>query len=195
MTEKIQSDSKTAGFFERAQIPGISNRGNEGDGGSEHDSTARPSKDDSVTVTSKKPGKPVFRTPAEKTEYIKGLKKKIESETDNPKTIVSKTNMAAMIDAENAGDADPETAAVIQSIINESEVINSGLPMSGGNNEGSTDDEDAMADRIYQINIAAAQSKHKGSDGGYNAKDVAALQKLVDKAQGGTSGGSFSRRG
>jgi hypothetical protein len=185
VTEKIQSDSKTASFFERAEVTKrIGNDDNEGEGGGNMGSRDGV---DMQKVKAQKP--PTFKTAAEKTEYIKGLKKKIEKH--GSQVAIDETGLAAMISPEMLENADSESVAEYGSMISSGDIVASGLPVSSGG----LDDEDAMANRILSMNLSVAQNNSKGSDGGYNAKDAAALQKLVDKAQGGGSGGSFSRRG
>lgn len=178
VTEKIQSDSKTAEFFARAELiktPARDGDMDTGDG-------------DDVEVQPIKAAKPkTFKSAAERTEYLKKLKKKIESE--GSPAIIDENGLAAMIQPSSLETADPSEVVAYQSMIGGSDIINSALPNSG------LDDEDTMTNRVLSANLAAAARKDpKAQSGGYNAKDAQALQNLVDKSKGTNMGGGFSRR-
>lgn len=187
VTEKIQSDSKTVGFFERAQVVkrGADNSDSDDDDGKE-----------TVALGKKPKVKTTFRTPAEKTEYIKGLKKKIE--TEGSQAVVNEAGLATMISPEMLENADPEEVAEMESMLAGGDIISSGLPpMSGG------DDEDAMAERVLAMNQIAA-AKSKGHSGGYNEQDMRSLLEMQQRRQKsrqafengenrGGKGGGFSR--
>lgn len=182
VTEKIQSDSKTAGFFERS---GLIKKGARDEGGGDEDLDTGDQA--AATPTSQKPPKPkTFKTAAERTKYLKELKEKIE--TEGSQGIISEKGLVAMIDPANLDSVDPEDVAALQSAIGSGDIINSALPAP------LDDDEDGMTKRVLSMNLAASnRNSIKGHDGGYNQKDAQALQNLVDKAQGKNMGGGFSR--
>lgn len=189
VTEKIQSDTKTAGFFERAQLikRGDSDDDSGGEGSGDMDSGDE--SDSQVELQPIKSNKPkTFKSAAERTQHLKKLKKKIE--TEGSQAIVSEKGLAAMIDPDQIESADPIDVATLQSVIGSGDVINSSVYSPAGH-----DDEDAMTNRILSMNLAKAATKNgRGQDGGYNEKDARALQNLVDKAKGINMGGGFSRR-
>jgi len=181
VTEKIQSDSKTAGFFERAQII---KRGEDDE------------KEDVQLNTVKSSKKPrTFTSAAEKTRYLKEVKKKIESE--GAQIAIGETGLASMIDSKNLESADPELVSALSSELSDGDIITSALP------PGGLDDEDAMTDRILSINRAAA-GKGKSKSSEYNEADVRSLREMHDRVakskksfedgeNRGGKGGGFSR--
>jgi hypothetical protein len=179
IVQKMASDSKTASFFERAEI--IKRDASNEDGDEDVDS----GESGSIQLGSSKPQKPkTFKTAAERTKYLKKLKEKIEHESSQG--IIGEEGLAAMIDPSNET-MDPEDMAALQSVVGSGDIINSALP-------APLDDEDRMADRVLSMNLSASnRNSVKGHDGGYNQKDAQALQNLVDKAQGKNMGGGFSR--
>lgn len=182
VTEKIQSDSKTAGFFERS---GLIRKG-ASDGGDEDVDTGDK---EVVQLGTAKPAKPKsFKSAAERTKYLKELKEKIEEEGSSG--VISQKGLAAMMVTANSEGADAEDVAAFQSVIGSGDIVNSAL-----SSPTSLDDEDRMAERVLSMNLKAASRGNaaKGHDGGYNQKDAQALQNLVDKAQGTNMGGGFSR--
>jgi Zn-finger nucleic acid-binding protein len=182
LVEKIQSDSKTASFFERAEII---KRDASNEDGDDRNEDVDSGESGSIQLGSSKPQKPkTFKTAAERTKYLKKLKEKIEHESSQG--IIGEEGLAAMIDPSNET-MDPEDMAALQSVVGSGDIINSALP-------APLDDEDRMADRVLSMNLSASnRNSVKGHDGGYNQKDAQALQNLVDKAQGKNMGGGFSR--
>lgn len=201
VTEKIQADSKTAGFFERAQII---KRGEEDDTGTDigdrddnTDSGDETDEGEDVQLNYiKSPKKPrTFKTAAEKTRHLKELKKKIE--TDGAQVAIGEAGLASMIDSENLDNADPELVAALSSELSDGDIITSAIP------SGSGDDEDAMTDRILSINRAAS-GKGKAKSGDYNEADMRALREMHNRVakskeafengeNRGSKGGGFSR--
>jgi hypothetical protein len=186
-TEKIQSDSKTAGFFERAEIIKRGS-GNEDEGSGDLD-PGDEGADQAAKLQPTKPNRPkAFKSATERTEYLKGLKKKIEIEAKGQGGIVGQESLAAMIDP------DAEVSSEDIAMISSGDIISSGLVGSPN-----LDDEDATTKRVLSMNLALASrndaNNTKGQDGGYNEKDARALQNLVDKAKGNSMGGGFSRSG
>lgn len=167
VTEKVQSDSKTAGFFERS---GLIKRGtNDGD----VDSV--PDEDDVQLNPVKGPAKPkTFKTQAERNNHFKKLKEKIE--TEGSQAVISEKGLAAMIDPNNLDSANPEEVAAYQSMIGDGDIIKSALP-------STLDDEDGMTDRILAANLAAKGNKGKGHSGDYNPQDVQSLQRMQAKVR------------
>lgn len=159
VTEKIQSDTKTAGFFERAQLV---KRGVEDDG----DMDSGDETEDDVELQPVKVTKPkTFKTAAERTDHYKKLKNKIQVTAG---THVNQEGLAAMIDP--TAEADPEDVAAYGSLLSDGDIITSALPPS-------MDDEDGMTDRILSANLAIkGQGKSKGS--GHNEADVRALREM-----------------
>lgn len=187
MTEKIQSDTKTAGFFERAQL--IKRGDDDAEGSGDLDSgNASDATVESQPAQSNKPK--TFKSAAERTKHLKELKQKIE--TEGSQAIVSEKGLAAMIDPDQMESVDPLDVATLQSVIGSGDVINSSVYSAATTNN----DEDALTNRVLSMNLAKAVTKNgRGQDGGYNDKDARALQNLVDKAKGANMGGGFSRRG
>jgi hypothetical protein len=198
ITEKIQSDARTAGFFERAQI--IKRKdGDEGDPGIElRDSDSGDASDDEEDVqlvpvkSSKKPRS--FKSAAEKTRHLKDLKKKIEDE--GAQIAVGETGLAAMIDPENLENADPEMVSAFSSELGDGDIINSALP-------ATYDDEDQMVDQMLVLNKSLA-GKNKSKSGDYNEADVRSLREMHTRVarskqafengdNRGGKGGGFSR--
>jgi hypothetical protein len=181
IVQKMASDSKTASFFERAELI-KRDASNEDD---DRDEDVDSGESGSIQLGSSKPQKPkTFKTAAERTKYLKKLKEKIEHESSQG--IIGEEGLAAMIDPSNET-MDPEDMAALQSVVGSGDIINSALP-------APLDDEDRMADRVLSMNLSASnRNSVKGHDGGYNQKDAQALQNLVDKAQGKNMGGGFSR--
>jgi Zn-finger nucleic acid-binding protein len=187
LVEKIQSDTKTAEFFERAELIKRSPSPDNGDMDANDSDTG----EDVELQPIKSPKSKNFKTAAERTKYLKGLKEKIESEAKGQKGVVGKENLAAMMDPDI--EASPEDVAEYSALMSGSDMIASGLP-SGSND----DEEDAMAKRVLSMNLSVAARQNngtKGADGGYNEKDARALQNLVNKASGNNMGGGFSRSG
>jgi hypothetical protein len=199
ITEKIQSDARTAGFFERAQIIKRGEGGGDDTGSDIGDTDNGDTSDGEEDVqlvpikSSKKPR--TFKSAAEKTRHLKELKKKIE--TEGAQAVVGETGLAAMIDPENLENADPEMVAAFQSELGDGDIITSALPVS------SYDDEDAMADQILTINQSLA-GKKKSKSGDYNEADVRALREMHNRVakskeafetgeNRGGKGGGFSR--
>jgi hypothetical protein len=167
VTEKVQSDSKTAGFFERAEL--IKRGTDDGDVDSVSD------EDDVQLTPVKAPTKPkAFKTQAQRTQHFKKLKEKIE--TEGSAAVISEKGLAAMIDPSNLDSASPEDVAAYQSMIGDGDIINSALP-------SSLDDEDSMTDRILAANLAAKGNKGKGHSGDYNPQDVQSLQRMQSKVR------------
>lgn len=163
VTEKIQSDTKTAGFFERAQLV------KKGTGDDDGDMDPGNDVEDEVELQPVKVTKPkVFKTAAERTEHYKNLKKKVQITAG---THVNQEGLAAMIDP--SVEADPEDVAAYGSLLSDGDIITSALPPS-------MDDEDGMTDRILSANLAIkGQGKSKGS--GHNEADLRALREMHAK--------------
>lgn len=98
--EKTQSDEKTNGFFERAEVFKPSHR----EKGQEPDAP---------------------KSVAEKTQHLKRMAQQIKSE--GSKGIIDETGLASMISPDMMSEADPETVAEYQSIISGGDVVSSGL--------------------------------------------------------------------
>lgn len=203
VTEKIQADSKTAGFFERAQIikRGDADDDTGTDIGDGRDNDTDPSdetdeREDVQLNSIKSPNKPrTFKSAAEKTRHLKELKKKIEHE--GTQVAIGETGLASMIDSENLANADPELVSALSSELSDGDIITSALPAGG------LDDEDSMTDRILSINRAAA-GKGKAKGGDYNEADMRALREMHNRVakskeafengeNRGGKGGGFSR--
>jgi hypothetical protein len=197
LVEQIQSNSKTAGFFERAQVTKRKGGDNSiGDDGDMDPSQYDPSDEDVELQPIRKSNKPqTFKTAAEKTAYIKSLKKKIE--TGAP-VVVNERGLSSMIDPSNLDNANPEEVAAFSSMIGDGDIITSALP-------SSNDDDDFITNRVLAANLAAKGIPNKGGDSGtYNANDVRALQdmhaRVKNSNQAFQSGenrgkGGFSRAG
>jgi hypothetical protein len=188
VTEKIQSNSRTAGFFERAEIIKKGSVDGDGDGDGDGNEVVDTSEREVVQLGSAKPAKPKsFKSAAERTKYLKELKAKIEEEGKSG--VISQKGLATMMATTEGADA--EDVAAFQSAIGGGDIVNSAL-----SSPATLDDEDRMAERVLSMNLKAASrgnNNAKGHDGGYNQKDAQALQNLVDKAQGTNMGGGFSR--
>lgn len=181
--EKIQSDSKTAGFLERAGL--IKPGAHDNEPGADTDGDMDPidiDDDDTVEVKPLKSTKPkAFKTQAERNAHFKKIKERIEKTASKKGVNVIESDQPA----------DPEEVAAFQAELAGSDLIHSAI--SGGNSQD--DDDPRLTNRILSMNLAKAQQKDpRVQDGGYNDKDARALQKLVDKANSNNMGGSFSRR-
>lgn len=189
VTEKIQSDSKTSSFFERAGVVKTEL------GGGDDNSQSEPNPSHDVDLQKKPKTKSSFRTAAEKTEYIKGLKKKIESE--GAQAAVNETGAATVISPEMLENADPEEVAEMESMLAGSNIISGISPSSG------LDDEENMVEQVFALNNTVA-SKNKGHSGGYNEQDMRSLLEMQNRRakslrafesgeNRGGKGGGFSR--
>jgi hypothetical protein len=170
VTEKVQSDSKTAGFFERAQLIKRGTSDDDGGGSGDLDTGDDEEYAPEVELQPIKSNKPkTFKSAAERTEHLKKLKKKIE--TEGSQAIVGEKGLAAMIDPEQMESADPQDVAAFQAALGDGDMISSALPSTG-------DDEDSLTSRVLAANLAAKGNKSKGSGGGYNEADVRALHDM-----------------
>lgn len=131
-----------------------------------------------------------FQSPAERTQHLKKMAQQIKKEGSKGLTNVAGGSM--MISPDMLADADPSAVEEFQQMIAGGEVASS--------IDTDLDDDLPGGDFILQANMAAAQAKNGGgSDGGYNAKDAAALQKMQAKINqsrkniNSGSKGSFSR--
>lgn len=196
ITEKIQSDARTAGFFERAQITKRGDGDDTGiDVGDSDSGDASDAEEDVQLVPIKSTKKPrTYKSAAEKTRHLKELKKKIEYE--GAQAAVGETGLAAMIDPEKLENADPEMVAAFSSELGDGDIITSALP-------SNYDDEDEMADRVLSINQSLA-GRGKPKDGSYNEQDMRSLREMHNRVAAskksfengenrGGKGGGFSR--
>ena len=140
--------------------------------------------------TSQQLGPNAYRSPAEKTEHLKKVAQQIKKEGSQGLNATGGSSM--MISADMLENADPDAVAEFQSMISGNEIQSS--------IDSDMDDDLPGGDYILQANMAAAQAKSNGgSDGGYNAKDASALQKMQSKINqsrkniNNGSKGSFSR--
>jgi hypothetical protein len=132
-----------------------------------------------------KPNIDGFKSPAEKTQHLKGLVQQIKR---GGAPVVNESGNAEIISPEMLENADPESVAGIQALIEGSVEINSSLsPV-----------EDGGDDDIPPVVLAMAkQNQGKSSD--YNAKDLQKLQELQARTQAARrnvisgSKGAFSR--
>lgn len=173
VTQKIQSDSKTASFFERAELikPGAGDMDNDDSNGDEDGENDDRGND--VKLQPIKPTKPKsFKSAAERTQYIKGLKKKVEAEFASP--VVNKKGLAAMIDRSSVEEADPEDVAEYGSMIRSGDIVSSALP-------GGTDDEDAMVNRALRVNEALASKTKKSTNN--NEADLKTLREMQNNVE------------
>jgi hypothetical protein len=133
---------------------------------------------------------PTFQSPAEKTQHLKKVAQQIKRAGTQGLTDAGGGGIS--IPPEMLEQADPEAIAEYQSLLSGGE-ISSSLSDSGD------DDDLPGGDFILQANMAAAAQKSGGSDGGPNAKDMAALQRLQNKVSQARKNvatgakGSFSR--
>lgn len=173
VTEKVQSDSRTAGFFERAELikKGVSNDDRDAaDGNGDLDPGDGEEYAPEVELQAIKSDKPkAFKSASERTRYLKKLKQKIESE--GSQAIIGEEGLVAMISADEMDSASPHDVAAFQAALGDGDIINSALPISD-------DDEDSLTNRVLAANIASKGNKSKGSGGGYNEADVRALQDM-----------------
>lgn len=180
LVEQIQSNARTAGFFERAELIKRGERDDDGDLDTGDDTTIP--EDDEVELKSVKPtAKPkTFKSAAERTQYLKGIKKKIEIEAKGKKTgVISQEGLASMMEGSGGeAEADPEDVAAFQAALSEGDIIVSSLPNS------SIDDEDAMTERVLAANLASSKGKNKGHGGDYNEQDIRALQRMQARVSG-----------
>lgn len=188
VTEKIQSDSKTASFFERAELikPGSGDMdSDESDG--EQDGENDDRRND-VKLQPIKPQKPKsFKSAAERTQYIKGLKKKVEAEFASP--IASKKSLADMIEHSSGEEANPDDVAEYGSMIKSGDIVSSALP-------GGGDDEDAMVNRALRVNTAlASKTKKPLNNNEADLKTLRQMQHNVERNQRklASGEGGFSR--
>ena len=166
VAEKIQSDDKTNDFFKRAEVVRPAN--DRGSNQGENDKS--------------------FSSVGAKTQYLKSLKKEIE--TNGAPAITNEAGLAAMIRPNQMGNADPAAVAELQSMLDDG----------GGEIASSlgTDDDDAIPSVVL-----AMASRAKGKTTNSNA-DIAKLQEMHNRvAQSranfesgenrGGKGGGFSR--
>lgn len=172
VTEKIQSDSKTAGFFERAQIikKGDGSGGDLDDGDSDSSDTSDEEQDFQPNPVKPNQKPRAFKSAAEKTRHLKEIKKRIQSE--GAQAVIGEAGLATMIDPNNLDNADPEMVNAFESELSDGDIVASALPTSG------LDDEDAMTDRIMSINMAAKGKNNKNKGGAYNEADMKALKEM-----------------
>lgn len=168
VTEQVQSKSRTAGFFERAEV---TKRRDDDDDTGDTDSGDESDEEQSVQLNPiKSPKKPrTFKSAADKTRHLKELKKKIEDE--GAQVAVGETGLVSTIDPESLENADPEMVAAFQASLGDGDIISSAIPPSG------LDDEDAMADQILSINQSLV-GKNKPKDGSYNEQDMRSLREM-----------------
>lgn len=134
--QTLQSEDKTTAFFKRAEV---------------------------IRPQSKDP-KDGFKSPSEKTSYIKNLKKQIEEE--GSQGVISEDGMAAMISPEMMDSADPAEVAAIQSMLSSAGSVASSLSGS------STGEDDDIPPAVLAM---ANRAKGRGTDP--NA-DIAKLQEM-----------------
>ena len=169
VTEQVQSKSRTAGFFERAEV--TKRRDNEDDDARDTDSSIESDEEQGIQLNPiqsiKKPR--AFKSAADKTRHLKELKKKIEDE--GAQVAIGETGLVSTIDPESLENADPEMVAAFSSSLGDGDIITSALPTS------SLDDEDAMTDQILSINQSLGV-KNKSKDGSYNEQDMRSLREM-----------------
>lgn len=129
-----------------------------------------------------KPGIDGFNNLEDKTRHIKGLVKRIQQEGSSSIDIDGQTSI---LSSEMMDSADPEAVAELQAMLNSGDPIASSLSDMGG----SGDDDDVPSV------VMAMAAKANGGANNNNAKDLASLQNMVNKAKGKGGGGSFSRSG
>lgn len=162
--EKVQSDAKTASFHERAQ--GNLNK-----------------KDKREKVVTEEP-----KSVVEKTKHYREMAARIKQETTEA---LGEGGVVSMISPQMLDQADPETVADFQSMINTGDIVASGLPPASSGDD----------DEIPSVVLAMANMRKQGGNsdgGGANEKDLAALRNMQAKVQNSakklSSGkGSFSR--
>lgn len=157
--ETLQSEDRTNKFFERAEVikRGSSDR-------------------------EKDKGPKEFKSPTEKTEYLKRIKKQIEEGGGSP-GIIKEDGLNSMITPEE------------MELISSGDLVASSLP-------GALDEEDHLANRILNANLAIAKQTGKGS--GPNQQDLRALhdmyarveesRKKFESGEARETKGGFSRR-
>lgn len=159
VVEKTMSDAKTNSFFERAE----------------------------ALPPSGKSKKDAPKSIAERTQHLKKLKEQIESE--GAQAIVNETGQAAVIRPSEMAEADPEEVAGWQAMLDEGDIVNSGL---SGMSSGEDDDD------IPPAVLAMSKRASKHSGGETNEQDLESLRRMQAKVQGSAkrlaSGkGGFSR--
>ena len=161
--ETLQSEDKTSEFSKRAGV-------------------IRPKAKDS---------KEGFKSVAEKTSYLKNVKRQIE--TEGSQGIVSEDGLAAMISPEMRDEANPEDVAAMQEMLSGGDMIASSLP---GTSNG---DEDDIPPAIVAMAKRAAGNKAVDPNA-----DLAKLQEMHARINNsrknfesgenrGGKGGGFSR--
>lgn len=133
--QTLQSEDKTNAFFKRAEV---------------------------IKPQAKDP-KEGFKSPTEKTAYIKNLKKQIEEE--GSQGVISEDGLAAMISPDMIESADPEAVAAVQAMISAGSIASS-LP-----GAGTGEDDDIPA----AVLAMASRAKQRGVD---PSADLAKLQEM-----------------
>lgn len=116
---------------------------------------------------------PTFQSPTEKTEYLKKMAQQIKKAGSQGLSVSGGVTSAIGIPADMLDEADPEAVAELEHIISGGEIASSV--------DSDLDDDLPGGDFILQANLAAKSKQGSSSDGGYNPKDAAALQKMQAK--------------
>lgn len=137
VVEKTQSEEKTSGFFERAEVlKGSGKTSNKG----------------KAPVESEQP-----KSVAEKTQYLKELAKRIKSE--GSEGIINEAGLASMISPESIDRADPETVAQLESFIDDGDIVSSGLV-----SESTGDDDDEIPSAVLSMASRAKKGSGGGAN-------------------------------
>jgi hypothetical protein len=170
-TRRVQSDDRTQGFFDRAEVGGGvgksgSNSSNKGKG---------------------EPKAP--KSVVQRTEHLKGVVEEIRKEVKQG--FVRESGLASMIDPEGSTGGEGPSAAELEAILDGGDIIASGLP-----SHSSGDEEEIPSVVMRMASSAANRQQNNGSN--VNEKDLRTLREMQYKAATGAnrlaSGkGKFSR--
>lgn len=168
IVEKTQSEEKTNGFFDRAEVLK----------GSGKTSGKAPKAPD-------EPEEP--KSVAEKTRNLKARVAEIKKAGS---AAIEENGVASVIDPEMLADADPDAVAALEAAITGSDIVASGLPPA-------MDGDDDEIPSVVQ-NMAKRALQKGGGGNGVNEKDLETLQEMQNKVRNAqkrlASGkGSFSR--
>ncbi len=133
-TQKVQSDDKTKGFFDRAEVMGGSGK-TSGKGGN------NPSAPKSVI---------------EKTQHLKEVAQRIKKESSQG--IISEDGLASMISPEMLENVNPSTVAELEAVIGSGDIIASGLP------SPSTGDDDEIPSVVMNMASRAAAKQGNANE-------------------------------
>lgn len=167
-SKKVQSDDRTKGFFDRAEVL----KGSGKTSGRSPRGVGEPDAPKSV---------------AEKTRHLAGLVQEIK--TKSSQGIIDENGMASMISPEDLGNSDPATVSELESIID----AGSNAVLSGLGSTSSGDDDEIPS---VVMNMASRAANKQSSN--YNEKDMQTLREMQHKAATGSSRmesgkGKFSR--